>query len=213
MEIVCSRMKESNPKVAREICDLLGEQYYVPLLRDDDLCLLPQVGNPWSPNFDSPTSPVTKDQLLMTYHSPVSPASPISPSFKVRGFAGPMSPTQAEVFHRLWKSNVTSSPTRHSKDRIASLRLTDQEKGLERVGRELAAERGITWKEYWDFLGEFTNLSTDDGLAKLESFLKEKYKQFMLERGALDASDLANRLGVEHKLHEDTNETNHEIQG
>ncbi|KAK8732353.1 hypothetical protein OTU49_007048, partial [Cherax quadricarinatus] len=193
-DVICSRMKDNKSKVSEEIGILLGEQYYVPLLRDDDHCLLPQVGNPWSLKLESPTSPITQDQLLTPFHTSGTPASLISPSLKVRGYAGPMSPTQAEVFHRLWRNISTSSPTHQSKNRIASLRLTDQEKGLEKLGRKLAAEKGVGWTEYWDFLGEFTNLSTDEGLLKLDAYLKNKFKQLLLERGELDASYVARRL-------------------
>ncbi|XP_045601444.2 ankyrin repeat and LEM domain-containing protein 2 homolog [Procambarus clarkii] len=206
IDIVCSRMKENNSIVAKDIHNLLGDLYYVPLYRDDDHCLLPQVGTPWSPSLDMPTSPISQDQLLTTFQSP------ISPSLKVRGYAGPMSPTQAEAFHRLWRSTSTSSPTPRSSIRIASLRLTDQDKGLERLGRKLAAEKDVGWNEYWDFLGEFANLATDEGLLKLETYLKQKFKQLLMERGELDVTDLARRLIEEQNAGENVQDTSQELQ-
>lgn len=46
--------------------------------------------------------------------------------------------------------------------------------------RELAADQGISWNEYWEFLGDFANFRTERGLQKLEVFLKDKYKKVNL---------------------------------
>ena len=46
-----------------------------------------------------------------------------------------MSPSQADTFYRLWRETGILSPNRSVKSRTVSLRLTDCEKGLERVGR------------------------------------------------------------------------------
>lgn len=196
VEIVGTRAKNPSKTVNEEICSLLGEHYYVPLLRDDDLCVLPQVGEPWSPKQDSPGF-LTEEQQLMTCLSPSSsgsPLSPVTPTLKVRGYAGPMSPSQAESFYRRWREAGVLSPSRSAKARTASLRLTDREKGLERIGRDLAQTSGYNWSEYWDFLGGFTNLTSEDGLAKLERHLRQKFKQLMAEQHELDASDLREKL-------------------
>lgn len=37
--------------------------------------------------------------------------------------------------------------------------------------RELAHELGYPWVEYWDFLGCFVDLSSQEGLQKLEEYL------------------------------------------
>lgn len=202
-EIICSRVNSSTSKVREDIQCLLGEQFYIPLFRDDDHCLLPEIGRPWSPILASPTSPMTQDQLLMSSCSSSSPMSPISPSLRVRGYAGPMSPSQAETLYRCWKENAVSSPSRHSKGRVASLRLTDQDKGLERIGRDLAADQGISWNEYWEFLGDFANFRTEQGLQKLEVFLKDKYKKLMHERGQIDEEELAMKLNEEVRWEEE----------
>lgn len=56
------------------------------------------------------------------------------------------------------------------------IRLTNTEKGLELIGRGLAQEQGIEWKEFWDFLGRFVDIRSDDGLHCFESYLKKKEK-------------------------------------
>lgn len=56
------------------------------------------------------------------------------------------------------------------------IRLTNTEKGLELIGRGLAQEQGIEWKEFWDFLGRFVDIRSEDGLQCFENYLKQKEK-------------------------------------
>lgn len=58
-----------------------------------------------------------------------------------------------------------------------NIRLTDTSKGLEKIGRGLANEYNVGWKEYWDFLGSFVDIRSIDGLEKFEEYLKKKDKQ------------------------------------
>ncbi|XP_045124038.1 ankyrin repeat and LEM domain-containing protein 2 homolog [Portunus trituberculatus] len=199
-EIAGSRMKEPSNAAIEEIREAMGDKYYVPLLKDDDLYLLPHVGSPWSPQMDSPNSPL-RERFLTSSPISVASASPISPSLKVRGVAGPMSCSQAENFHRLWKSatssslSTTPSPARLERVvRPASLRVTDHEKGLERAGRNLAAEQKVGWQEYWDFLGTFVNLASDEGLGLLEWHLKRQTNDLRMAKEKLSASELAAKL-------------------
>lgn len=74
--------------------------------------------------------------------------------------------------------NVCNSPSFKEKH----IRLTDMDKGLETIGRDLASEANVGWKEYWDFLGRFLNIRSDDGLSCFEAHLsrlklKEKAKE------------------------------------
>lgn len=61
--------------------------------------------------------------------------------------------------------------------KVRHLKLTDTEKGLETVGRTLARESNVGWKEYWDFLGSFVNFNTIEGLEELEQFLRNNLKK------------------------------------
>lgn len=66
--------------------------------------------------------------------------------------------------------DITTSPSLKERH----VKLSDPEKGLESIGRELANEQQIEWKEYWDFLGCFLNIASDEGLEKLEEFLGDR---------------------------------------
>ncbi|KAL5276867.1 ANKLE2 family protein [Megaselia abdita] len=58
----------------------------------------------------------------------------------------------------------TSLKERHVKN-------MDVEKGLEVIGRELAKEQNVEWREYWDFLGDFIDIASDEGLQRFETYL------------------------------------------
>lgn len=58
-----------------------------------------------------------------------------------------------------------------------NIRLTDTSKGLEKIGRGLAHEYNVGWKEYWEFLGEFIDIRHSDGLERFENYLKQKEKK------------------------------------
>lgn len=42
------------------------------------------------------------------------------------------------------------------------------------VDREIAHDMGHPWAEYWDFLDSFIDLSTEEGLKRLEDYLEKK---------------------------------------
>lgn len=86
-------------------------------------------------------------------------------------------------FRKIWKTpprslNFISPDTKKPNDArssVASLRYKDPEKGLERIGKTLANKYDVNWKEYWPFLGSFVDISSDEGLSLLESYLSNRY--------------------------------------
>lgn len=90
----------------------------------------------------------------------------------------------AENFRRVWKtpprSLVVNSPSKHvslSSSMDASpvaVKMRDVNKGVERVGRALASKFEVDWKEEWKFLDWFGDLSTDEGLERLEKYLADR---------------------------------------
>ncbi|CAH2055892.1 unnamed protein product, partial [Iphiclides podalirius] len=147
-DIICNRASSAPPDVARRILGMLQERFYVPVLHSEDGSAEPTIGRPFTP-----AAP------------PEINSDPLSPRFEIRAFAGPMASRDADVFRRRWKT-----PPR------ASFRLAEMTKGLETVGRNLAEQMKVGWKEYWPFLDTFTDLRTSEGLTLLENYLKAKYE-------------------------------------
>lgn len=55
-----------------------------------------------------------------------------------------------------------------------NLKLADVDKGLEVIGRGLAKDQRISWREYWSFLNEFLDIGSNEGLNKFENYLHER---------------------------------------
>ncbi|OXB85009.1 UNVERIFIED_CONTAM: hypothetical protein H355_016131 [Colinus virginianus] len=168
-EVVCERSKNKSAELKEKLREYLKGRYYVPLLRAEDNSSAPVIGAPWSPDQtdDSPQAALPKY-----------PGSPKDPVLSIRAFAGPMSPSKAEEFRRLWKT-----PPRERAGFFHHVRKSDLERGVERVGRELAHELGFPWVEYWEFLGCFVDLSSQEGLRKLEEYLSHREMSEKAQQG------------------------------
>ncbi|KAM9331374.1 ankyrin repeat and LEM domain-containing protein 2 [Gastrophryne carolinensis] len=156
-EVICERSKNKSPELKSKIREYLQGHVYVPLLRAEDNSLFPVIGTPWSPEQPD------------LHSQPRFCGSPKDPLLAVRAFAGPMSPSKACDFRRTWKT-----PPRERAGFVHNVRKTDPERGEERVGRELAHELDVPWVEYWEFLGCFLDLSSQEGLGKLEEYLSNR---------------------------------------
>jgi len=178
-----SRVKgdESNVKAMREV---LSGQVYIPVYRDKDNVGVATVGKPISLRDVELTTEDRPDHTPMS--SPVarlsSPASPLllqspdrsldsnhrsldsrdSPTLAIQAMLGPVGQGRAGELYRDWKSSPFSE------------RLSDPMKGAEKQGRKVARRSGTAWREYWEFLGMYADLSTPRGLMLLENHLREK---------------------------------------
>ncbi|MBN3311661.1 ANKL2 protein, partial [Atractosteus spatula] len=159
VDLICER-KNKTQEVKQKIKDYLEDRCYIPLLRATDNSSQPVIGAPWSPE---PSDTV--------HHSFVSDLtrSPRDPVMAVRAFAGPLSPSKAEEFRKVWKT-----PPRERAGHFHHILKSDPDRGAERVGRDLAREMGHPWAEHWEFLGCFVDLSSAEGLRKLEEHLSKK---------------------------------------
>ncbi|XP_078589977.1 ankyrin repeat and LEM domain-containing protein 2-like [Branchiostoma floridae x Branchiostoma japonicum] len=176
-DIICSRCPDSpDSKRAQQIRKLLEESYFVPLFRAEDNCLQPLVGEPWSPDQSgSPVRPLRHSQgspVAVTPPRGAVAANPASPTMRVAAVAGPMSPAEAARFHQKWKTPPHSPDYLH----VHNIRRGDNDRGLERIGRDLAHDLHIPWKEKWDFLKTNLDLATDEGLSKLEEYFATRNK-------------------------------------
>ncbi|CAH8535874.1 unnamed protein product [Dicrocoelium dendriticum] len=87
----------------------------------------------------------------------------------VRAFAGPLLSPDAHSFRSKWLKVNSSS----SYKEFASVRLSDPDKGYERQGRFIARVFGTQWFEYWDFLDDYLDLSSEHGLSVLDERLRK----------------------------------------
>ncbi|KAH0625549.1 hypothetical protein JD844_015107 [Phrynosoma platyrhinos] len=168
-EVVCERSKNKSADLKEKIREYLKGQCYVPLFRAEDNVSAPVIGPPWSPDQSDDIPHGSLPRYV---------GSPKDPVLTVRAYAGPVSPSKAEDFHRLWKT-----PPREKAGYYHNLRKSDLERGVERVGRELAHELGFPWVEYWEFLGCFVDLSSQEGLQKLEEYLSQQEIKVQQETG------------------------------
>ncbi|XP_060806251.1 ankyrin repeat and LEM domain-containing protein 2 homolog [Amyelois transitella] len=157
-DIICKRTSNASPETSDRIRSMLQQRYYVPVLHSEDGSEVPTIGRPFTP-ADPPD--INRDPLTARY--------------EIRAFAGPMEADDAESFRRRWKTPPRGAP-RLGRLRPPAFRLGEMTKGLEAVGRDLAEEMKVGWKEYWPFLDTFTDLRTLEGLALLENYLRNKYE-------------------------------------
>lgn len=97
-----------------------------------------------------------------------------------------MKKQEAENFRRAWKKIPRALQLRPSKtkilddtvnsDALAVMRFKDTEKGLERLGKNLANKYRVEWKEYWPFLNSFVDIASSEGLDLLENYLAFRVK-------------------------------------
>ncbi|XP_076344928.1 ankyrin repeat and LEM domain-containing protein 2 isoform X2 [Tachypleus tridentatus] len=178
-EIICDRCLGAPTEVKKQIENLFEMRYFVPVLRSKDNSIQPVIGEPWSPDHSTDdVSPLS------------SPSSPKDPVLNVKAYAGPMSPTQAELFYKKWKTPPLLRGDNMDMKVLQKIRLTDPEKGLERVGRDLAKHMKVMWSEYWLFLDSWCDLSSQEGLKKLEDHLKKIYRQVVNEINTGKSDDI-----------------------
>ncbi|XP_035442864.2 ankyrin repeat and LEM domain-containing protein 2 [Spodoptera frugiperda] len=173
-DIICKRASNCEAGVASRIACMLQERYYVPVLHTEDGSGVPTIGKAFTPAVPPD---INRD--------------PLSPRYEIRAYAGPMEARAAELFRRRWKTPPrapapSAPPPRLLQDhspapppspsaKSHTFRLKEITKGLETVGRSLAEQMKVGWKEYWPFLDTFTDLRTPEGLTLLENYLKSKY--------------------------------------
>ncbi|WKY05294.1 hypothetical protein Q1695_005922 [Nippostrongylus brasiliensis] len=148
MELACSRYTGEDKRKRKEEMECLLGGFFVAIYRSADNSLPAKVLlTETVPRKDQPA-----DNNGLT--------SPLLPVFKLAGCAGPFgSKEKAEEFRSNWTGM----------DR--NIKLTDVDKGYERVGRELCLKYGVKWIESWSFLNELVDIRSEAGLKLLDSYL------------------------------------------
>nr|XP_002736187.1 PREDICTED: ankyrin repeat and LEM domain-containing protein 2-like [Saccoglossus kowalevskii] len=171
---VKNRNGETASQIAGSRCDvdgvkekiraLLNEQCFVPLWRSEDNATDAVIGEPWSPD---PSGLDQSSPLL-----PRTTSSPIDPVVTMRAYAGPMPSSQANNFYKSW-----ITPPRSERRKAINIKRSDSDKGLERLGRDLASSMDVPWVEFWPFLDCYINLSSLEGLGTLERYLENRSRE------------------------------------
>ena len=107
---------------------------------------------------------------------------------KLACFVGPVSP---KIANEIYDKIKTPSKLRQSPQNRNILR-SDEIKGFERITRKYTNELNLPWGEYWSFLDGYYNLNTQIGLEKLESYLKQKEFQSILNYHETSADNIIN---------------------
>ncbi|XP_012563523.2 ankyrin repeat and LEM domain-containing protein 2 isoform X1 [Hydra vulgaris] len=110
--------------------------------------------------------PLYKNDFNPCVGQPIVTILPIDEDFsaeKIKAYVGPVAPAKAIQVFTVWKTQ-----------RKSPVALSDIDKGLERIGRDIADKENVPFTEYWTFLNGFYNLATKKGLEKLEEYLNFK---------------------------------------
>lgn len=197
----CAGTEEIQRKVTQLVQDS-RHSVYVPVVRAVDNSMPPFLGQPVTPEYlhskrlSSNSSKILVGELSLDdsliyadFETPnsdhsfrknnsFSHNSPLSPSLSICAYAGPMLASGAKEFRKVWKTPPRELST-WRRDTLTGIMRSDSDRGLERVGRDLAVQQKVNWKEYWDFLDMFLNLREDDGLVELETYLLKNKPRFI----------------------------------
>ena len=185
--VVCSRARDPGPDTEREIREILGGQVVIPVYSS---CEGKQLGRPISlmeasdllearspeicPTLDTSVASLgSGSPLVQSSRARVSASAPASPlSTSISAVMGPVTTSQAKSLYRTWRTGSEGSEG----DRVRE-RLGDPVLGVERQGRDLASREGVLWTEWWPWLGEYCDLTTQTGLSMLEIHLERRTRE------------------------------------
>lgn len=105
---------------------------------------------------------------------------------KISAIIGPTTLDNAKALYETLKS-----PKRCTKEQRA-IRLNDPSRGLEKVACDISLEFHVPCKEYWSFLDDLVDISSPNGLDRLEQHLKKNAEEKLL-------SECLNKLELDEK--------------
>ncbi|KAL5258147.1 hypothetical protein ACHWQZ_G012936 [Mnemiopsis leidyi] len=196
----CAGTEEIQRKVTQLVQDS-RHSVYVPVVRAVDNSVPPFLGQPITPEYlhskrlSSNSSKIMVGELSLDDSLIVSDFetqnldhsfrknsfdhnSPLSPSLSICAYAGPMLASGAKEFRKVWKTPPRELSS-WRRDTLTGIMRSDSDRGLERVGRDLAVQQKVNWREYWDFLDLFVNLREEEGLNELETYLLKNKSRFI----------------------------------
>ncbi|VDM53517.1 unnamed protein product [Angiostrongylus costaricensis] len=172
LDVVCSRYAGDDRRKRKEEIELLIGGFFVAVYRSTDNTLSPKI----VVSEDFPKFTLSNDETGLSL--------PLLWEFKLTGCAGPFgSEKKATEFLNNWVGF-----DKH-------IKLSDNDKGYERVGRELSEKSNVKWVESWCFLDRMVDLRSEEGLTLLNCYLSNlKQKNFF---SRCQSNGLERRLSFE----------------
>ncbi|GBL83797.1 Ankyrin repeat and LEM domain-containing protein 2 [Araneus ventricosus] len=97
-------------------------------------------------------------------------------TYSLKAFAGPMSSIMAFRFYTALKTPwMSSSFTSEQRNLISKIKNLEPNRGIERIGRSLAKDLNIEWKEFFPALDVFTNLASVEGMWIFEKYWESRW--------------------------------------
>ncbi|KJH45708.1 ankyrin repeat protein [Dictyocaulus viviparus] len=163
LDIACCRYSGDDKRKRKDDIELLLGGFFTALYRSTDNTLLPKIVV--SETFPKPTLSPDNNTLSL----------PLLWKFKLTGCAGPFgSEGKATEFLNKWVGSEKNT------------KLSDTDKGYERVGRELSDKLKVKWVESWCFLDQMVDLRCEEGLAILNCYLSSLKKRNLLPHSHFD---------------------------
>jgi len=186
-------MKNNENKTVEDLLpkdEALNSKELEDLLLEKPVCLAIIQSDYSAPKIMT-TSSLTKEQLM---NSP-----------NVRAVAGPISSAKACSIVQ------SATPKRRMNMRFVQsekqrrIRVTDYEKGLEKITRPFCVKEGTRLLEKWPFLDDFVDITSEGGLQKIEDYLKSGKSSSSCEQDLDSTIDMlcSNFTGLQ--LEEDEN--------
>lgn len=112
---------------------------------------------------------------------------------RISAIVGPMTTEKSKTVYDVMKS------PKKCNEKQRQIRLKDPDRGIERVICELSIEFEVPYCEYWPFLNDYANFSTEEGLKRLNDYFRSKQDE-------LDLSSIIGRLNLDEE--DDLKQTN-----
>jgi hypothetical protein len=156
-DVLCERKGDEETK--RLMRSFLDNRFYVNLVRQSDIF-----------GFMNDVLQVELSFGKLFANDPILRSEQKKKQRTICAIAGPMDKSSAKELKEKFKSPMNRSLTE------IQVKLTDPNNGCIRIARNYCYINEISWKEFWPFLNQMIDLTSDRGLQLLERHLSSKLK-------------------------------------
>lgn len=188
IDIIGARKSDLSAECKNEISRLMDCDYYIAVFRP----------------LDPVRPPVVEGPFMMSSPCKFNLKASLDSEMRMSGVAGPMKYEEALNFKKLWKRPRGSplvgsprSPLSPPPLMFSPSPFNKPDKVIERIGRDLCAELGVYWVEYWPFLGDYANFKKEKGVDMLEQYLASRFSRKKISNEDSFSSDKINGLHKE----------------